>query len=106
MAPKQRPDRCLDRQARVKQVQRRAQQDLRDEERREKKCLDRFATKKTKAHQAQGGAGAEHSCEYRRKQAYRETHPEESRDKSLAREKRLKPVQGQTAWWELESGAW
>jgi hypothetical protein len=41
------------------------QQNFRDEEWREEKSLNRFATEETKAHQSQRGAGAEYRCQYR-----------------------------------------
>ena len=43
------PDRCLDRQPRIEQVQRRAQQNFRHEQRREEKSLHRFAARKTES---------------------------------------------------------
>jgi hypothetical protein len=54
---------------RVKQVQGRAHQDLRDEERRKKKSFNRLTTEETKSHQSQRGASAEHGCQRCRKQA-------------------------------------
>src|SRR5438309_8722197 len=54
------PSRGLDRQSRIEQVQRGAQQDLGDEQRRQKKCLQDLAPEEAKAYQTRS---EEHTSE-------------------------------------------
>ena len=95
----------MDLDARIKQIERCAEQNLRHQKRRQKKGLEHLAAEKAKANQPDRRSGAEHRRRCRGEEPDDQADPKERGDKGFAVEERNKPAQGQTARREFEGRA-